>query len=214
MKFRLFLTITLFAFAQFAVAQTTGTITVSGTNPEAFSITNTSDGSLSTTINFGTLTPASGSAMSSGTSQVRLRSNKAYNLSAQATSMSFVGAGAAAGGSSIALSDIGFGITSIDATGANVANAAGHTAVALFNYDPAAVTVTNGLTPFTAGTHGTLNDITSNAQILSGPRISSKGNLSTNNNFVLVSMKIATLPQYFTPNTSFSTTVTLTIATQ
>ena len=215
MKIKIFLvTIAILSFAQIASAQTTGTVTVSGTNPEAFSITNTSDASLSTTVSFGTLTPAAGSTLASGTTQVRLRSNKAYKLSAQATSLSFVGAGSADGGSSIALSDIGFGISSVNATGANVANAAGHTVAALYNYDPSTVAVTNGLTPFTPATHGTLNDITSSAQILSGPRISSKGNLSTNNNFALVTMKIATLPQYFTPNTSFSTTVTLTIATQ
>lgn len=200
--------------AQSAFAQTAGTITVSGTDPEAFSITNATDGTLSSTINFGTLTPTSTSTLSSGTAQVRLRSNKAYKLTSQATAISFTGPGSVDGGASIALSDIGFGISSVDATGANVANAAGHNVVSLFNYDPSTSTVTNGLTPFAAGTDGTLNDITGSTQVLSGPRISTKGNISTNNNFVLVTFKLATLPQYFTPNTSFSTTVTLTIATQ
>ena len=194
--------------------QSSGTITVSGSDPEAISVTNTSDTVLSSTVNLGTLTPTTGSSLVSGSSQIRLRSNKAYTVSAQATALSFVGAGSADGGRPLALGDIGFGISSTDASGANVANATGHSVVNLFNYDPSTVTVSNGLTPFVSGTHGTLGDLASSTQIMSGPRISKQGNISTNNNFVLVTMKMATLPQYFTPNTSFSTTITLTVALQ
>ena len=194
--------------------QTSGSIVVSGSDPEAISVTNTSDTVLSSTVNLGTLTPTTGSSLVTGSTQIRLRSNKAYTVSAQATSLSFVGAGSANGGSTLALSDIGFGISSTDATGANVANATGHSVVNLFNYDPSTVAVSNGLTPYASGTHGTLSDLSSSTQIMSGPRISAKGNVSTNNNFVLVTMKMATLPQYFTPNTSFSTTITLTVGLQ
>jgi len=201
-------------FAQVGLAQTSGTITVSGTDPEAFSITSTTNATLSATVVLGTLAPATGSALTSGTTQIRLRSNKAYNLNAQVSALGFTGAGAADGGSSLALLDFGFGISSIDDTGANVANHSGHTVVALFNYDPRTISVTNGLTPYVAGTHGTLNDIASNTQILSGPRISTLGNISTDNNFVLATLVVATLPQYFTPNASFSATITLTIASQ
>jgi hypothetical protein len=201
-------------FAQIVSAQTSGTITVSGTDPESFSITSTTNATLSATVVLGTLAPATGGTLTSGTAQIRLRSNKAYNLNAQVSALGFVGAGAIDGGSTIALLDFGFGISSIDATGANVANAAGHTVVALFNYDPRTVAVTNGLTPYVPSTHGTLNDITSSTQILSGPRISALGNISTDNNFILATLAVATLPQYFTPNTSFSATITLTIASQ
>ena len=201
-------------FARMGFAQTSGTITITGTDPDAFSITNTSDATLSATVVLGVLTPATGGTLTSGTTQIRLRSNKAYNLSAQVTALNFTGPGAADGGATIALTDFGFGISSIDTTGANVANAAGHTIVALFDYNPATATVTNGLTPYVPGTHGTLNNITSSTQILSGPRISTQGNISTNNNFILCTLSIATLPQYFTPNTSFSTTITLTMASQ
>ena len=205
---------TLLMFAQIGFAQTTGTITVSGTDPDAFSITNTSNAALSATIILGNLNPATGGVLTSGTAQIRLRSNKAYYLTAQTTVLSFTGAGAVDGGATIALSDFGFGISAIDATGVNVANQIGHTPVALFNYDPRTVAVTNGLTPFVSGTHGTLNDISSSVQILGGPRISTQGNISTDNNFILATLVVATLPQYFTPNTSFSTTITLTIASQ
>jgi hypothetical protein len=201
-------------FAHKGFAQTSGTITITGTDPDAFSVTNTSDATLSATVILGVLTPATGGVLSTGSTPIRLRSNKAYYLNAQATALNFTGPGTADSGATIALSDFGFGISSIDATGANVANHVGHTVVALFNYNPATTPVTNGLTPYVPGTHGTLNNITASTQILSGPRISNQGNISTDNNFILCTLSVATLPQYFTPNTSFSTTITLTIASQ
>jgi hypothetical protein len=199
-------------FAKTGWAQTTGTITITGSTPTAVSVTNTSDGTLTSTVALGSLTPAAGGTLMTSTVQARLRSNKAYTLSAQASALSISSPAAADGGASISLSDIGFGITAIDATGANVATSHTDTIASLFNYSSGFPAVTNGLTPFASGTNGTLNDLTSNTQILSGTRISAKGNLSTNNNFVLVTFGIATLPQYFTPNSGFSTTVTLTIA--
>ena len=146
------------------------------------------------------------------TVQAHLRSNKAYTLSAQAAALNVTSPGAADGGTAITLSDIGFGVTAIDATGANVTTGHTDTVVTKFNYSSGFPAVTNGLTPFVSGTNGTLNDVTSSTQILSGSRISAKGNISTNNNFILVTFGIATLPQYFTPNSGFSTTITLTIA--
>ena len=208
----LFIFLAIVCLAEAALAQTTGTITVTGTNPTSVSVTNTSDAALSTTVALGTLTPATGGTLATSTVQANLRSNKAYTLSAQASALSISGGGATDGGSAITLSDIGFGITAINATGANVATGHTDTIVSLFNYGSGFPAVTNGLTPFVAGTNGTLNDITASTQILSGSRISAKGNISTNNNFVQVTFGIATLPQYFTPNSGFSTTVTLTIA--
>jgi hypothetical protein len=199
-------------FAKTGLAQTTGTITITGSTPTAVSVTNASDGTLTSTVALGSLTPAAGGTLMTSTVQARLRSNKAYTLSAQASALSISSPAAADGGASISLSDIGFGITAIDATGANVTTGHTDTIASRFNYGSGFPAVTNGLTPFVSGTNGTLNDLTSNTQILSGTRISSKGNLSTNNNFVLVTFGIATLPQYFTPNSGFSTTVTLTIA--
>src|ERR1043165_7475025 len=103
-------------------AQTTGTITITGSDPESASITNTSDASLSSTVALGVLTPQTGGTLTTSSVAMRLRSNKAYKLSAQATALSVSGAGSTDGGSSIALGDIGFGVTAIDATGSNVAS--------------------------------------------------------------------------------------------
>lgn len=214
MKLRLFAAaVAVMMIAGTGLAQTTGTVTVTGTNPAAVSITNTSDGTLSTTVALGTLTPATGGTLTSRTFQVRMRSSKAYVLSAQATALSFNGLGAPDGGDTIAATDIGFGITTLANTAANVASSGSRTdaIVAKFNYTGGYPAVTNGLTPFVAGTNATLSDISANTQILSGSRISTKGNISTNNNFILATLGVATLPQYFTPNTDFSATITLTV---
>ena len=196
-----------------AFAQTSGTTTVTGTNPEAFSLTNVSEGTLSSTIALGTLTPAAGGTLNTNTATIRLRSNKAYKITAQAGTLSVTGAGSADGGNSVALSDIGFGITTTSLTGANVANTGSRTDAIGSGFDvsggwPAA---TNGLTPaFTK----TLNDISSATQVLSGSRISSKGNLTTDNNFITATFGASTLPQFFTPNSGFSSVITLTVASQ
>jgi hypothetical protein len=194
-------------------AQTAGTITVTGTNPESFSLTNTSEGALSSTIALGNLTPGNTNTLTTGTADVRLRSNKAYNITAQASALNVTAGGAADGGDTISLADIGFGITAMTLTGANVANTGSRTDAIAAGYDvgggwPAAA---NGLTPaFTR----TLNDVTSSTQVLSGTRISRRGNLATNDNFITVTFGVATLPQFFTPNAGFSSVITLTIASQ
>jgi hypothetical protein len=197
------------AFAQ------TGTITVSGTNPEAFSLTDTNGAPLSATLSLGTLTPANNNTLQIATPvTVRIRSNKAYKLSAQASVLSFNTPGLQQGGDDIALTDIGFGITGMTLTGANVANSGSRAETIPAGFDVSGgwgVTATNGLTPaFTK----TLNDITTDTQILQGLRVSRKGNMITDNNFISVSFGVAALPQYFTPNASFSSTITLTIASQ
>ena len=209
MRKTLLLIVVVFLMSAAAFAQTSGTITVTGTTPESFSITDTADGTVTSSIVLGTLTPSNNGTLAQNTAQVRLRSNKAYKVTAQASALNFTGAGSADGGAALGLTDVGFGITSISAAGANVAT--GHTDTITTGYDLSGgwPTPANGLTPaFTK----TLNDITSGVQVLNGTRISARGNLSTNNNFVLVTFGAATLPQFFTPNTGFSTTITLTIS--
>ena len=196
------------AFAQ------TGTINITGTNPDAFSLTNTSGSALSATVAFGVMAPANATTVTAQEVTVRMRSNKAYKLSAQASALTINGAGAAQGGDPIALTDIGIGITGMTLDAPNVANGASRTETI-----PAGFGVTNGNCP--AATNGltptfgkTLNDIQASTEILSGQRISKKGNLATDNNFIEINVGVATLPQFFTPNTGFSATITLTMASQ
>jgi hypothetical protein len=210
-KKSIFAVLAMTAMAATATAQTTGTIIINGNNPAAVSITNDTDTALSTTVVMGTLTPTTGGTLTPASFPIRLRSSRAYVLSAQATALSFTGLDPANGGATMSAADLGFGITTLTNTGANVAAGRTDTIIPLFNYTGGFPTVTNGLTPFVVGTHGTLGDVSANTQILSGGRISARGNISTNNNYITATLALAALPQYFTANTSFSTTVTLTV---
>ncbi len=207
------------ACALAAVAQTSGTIGISGTIPEAFSLLSSSDGNLASSTVLGAWTIANNATMLAITPvDVRVRSNKAYKINASAT-FTKSAEGAADGGDGLAVTDIGFGITAIDATGANVANklAGDHTVVAKFNYTAAgnlSLAAADGLSPFVAASKATLNDISGandGAQVVSGKRISTKGNIATQTNFVNYKVGLAMLPQYFTP-AGFASVVTLTIS--
>jgi hypothetical protein len=199
-----------------ALAQTSGTVTLTGTIPDAVSITNSSDTALSTTVTLGVLVATNNTALVAITPvDVHVRSNKQYKLNA---SMVFTNAGngTVAGGDSIAATDIGFGITAVSATGANVA--AGHTDTLTTKFDytttpMSALPNATGTTPFVAGTNGTLNDISTSTQVVQGTRISRKGNIITPDNYLKLTFGVATLPQYFTPTTGFQAVITLTVVT-
>jgi hypothetical protein len=194
------------AFAQ------SGTITVDGSNPESFSLTDNTGAVLSSTITLGAMTPANPNTVVSGSAEVRLRSNKAYKLSAQASALNVTTPGLADGGDPITLLDIGFGILAMANTGTNVASSGSRNDNIVAGYSVALwPTAVNGLTPAFGKT---LNDITSSTQVLTGGRISKKGNLSTDDNFISVIFGVATLPQFHTPNAGFSSVITLTIASQ
>jgi hypothetical protein len=199
-----------------AFAQTTGTVTLTGTIPDAVSLTNISDSALSATLTLGALVATNNTTLAAITPlDVRVRSNKQYKLNA---SMVFTNAGngTVAGGDSIAASDIGFGITAVASTGANVVAGRADILTAKFNYTTtpmSALPNPTGTTPFVAGTNGTLNDITASTQVVQGPRISRKGNIITPDNFLTLTFGAATLPQYFTPTTGFQAIITLTVVT-
>jgi hypothetical protein len=80
----------------------------------AQNITNTSNGTLAGIVAFGSLTPARATTVRAAQIQFRLRDNNAagYHVDASAT-FTPTTTGAVAGGTTIAASDIGIGITSI-----------------------------------------------------------------------------------------------------
>ncbi len=202
---------------------TTGSGTFGGTVPTAFSITNTSNGNLSDALgSFSTLTIGKGTLATPATLQLQLRSNYVYKLTANAAVTAGITDGtktvASNTAKAITTGDIGVGFTAaIDASGASVVNGGASptrtdTIVSGFDVTGGWPSVTNGRTPaFTK----TLHDIYgSDVQILSGDRISASGDDSSSDNFLLLTMGIAAVPQYWTPSSGFSGTVTLTIATQ
>ena len=165
-----------------AFAQSAGTITITGSIPQSVSITSDTNAALSTTAVLGPLTAKNSSTLTQiPPVVVRIRSNQQYRLTATSV-FTITGAGLNDGGQAITPADIGFGITARDATGARVATGHTDTITPRFDYTTtgfAALPVTDGLTPFVAGTHGTLNDLTTSTQIIQGSRVSRLGNIQT-----------------------------------
>jgi hypothetical protein len=217
MKITRLLTLSALAAAA-AFAQTTGTITIGGSIPDSISMTNTGNTLLTTTTSLGALVAANSSTLATLAVpvDVRIRSNKQFKLNA-AAAFTNAGAGLNDGGTPITPSDIGFGITAKDVGGANVVTTRGLDAIpGNFDYMTttfASLPVTNGRTPFDGTTHGTLNEISSSVQVMTGNRISKLGNIQSDDNFMKLSFNVATLPQYFSPTTAFSAVITLTPVT-
>lgn len=215
---------TILAFAAAtASAQTSGTVTINGSVAKSASIRwwsftalntetgtnapNTQNSPLLFTLNVGDVSPANSNNYAGGKVKVILRTNAAYVLSAQVTSSS--GFGAASG--DITLSDVGFGLANLANSGTLVfGDPATNSVVAgSFGNDPSAASKNaDGVPTFPTS----LNSVSSATQVLSGPRISKGGSVSSPNNGLLVDTIYAIGPQYFTP-TTFSATVTYTITT-
>jgi hypothetical protein len=199
---------------------TSGTGTFGGTVPTTFSIANTSNGSLATALGtFSTLTIGRNVLSTPTPLSFRLRSNAAYKLTAQVGSLVGITDGGPSGVSTtlqaIKTGDIGFGFTTaVDRSGLSVVGGGTsptRTDSIVNGFDVIAgwPSVTTGHTPaFTK----TLHDIyAADTQIMSGDRISASGDNSSGDNFLTVTVGIATLPQYMAPG-DFSGTVMFTIA--
>jgi len=175
-------------------------------------ITNTSDGTLTVTLLFGTLTPGSSTTPAGTQVSFRLRSNKVagYHVNAQLTTFTVTPGG---GTDPITPGDIGVGIISIVAR-PNVLTPRTDAITYGFGNDPTTFpAVTNGLTPYLGAALGSarLSDLAVSTKILSGPQIAANQGLNANN-YLTVTMKFGVLPQYFTPGT-LNAVITLTIAT-
>jgi len=201
-----------------AQPERTGTLTITGSIPDAISMTASDNGNVGATATFGALTPRDNGALArfAAPMELRIRSNKRFTLSAQA-SFTNSGAGPDDGGAALSAADIGFGIIAKDASGANVVPARESDAIAQkFDYTGRSfdnLPIANGRTPFDGTTRGTLEQLSSSTTLMTGNRISKSGTNRSNDNFLLVRFDAAALPQYFSPTTSFSATITFTAAT-
>jgi|GEM_PF-1280922 len=208
-----------------ASAQTSGTVTVNGSVAKSAAIRwwsytalnsetganspNTQNSPLLFTLSLGDVSPTNTNTYAGGRVKMILRSNASYVVSAQVTTQS--GFGSAANGD-ITLSDIGFGLGNLTNSGVLVIGdpAANSTIAGSFGNDPSAAAKNgDGVPSFTTS----LNSVSAGStQVLSGPRISKAGSVSSPNNGLLVDTVYAVGPQFFTP-TTFSATVTYTITT-
>ena len=194
-----------------------GTATFGGTVPTSFSISNTSNGSLSGAFGpFGTMVVGSGMLSTPSPVVFRLRSNAPYILTAQVGTLEGISDGiAGADNSTIKTGDIGFGFTApIDQSGGSILGGGPtptrtDTIAPGFDMRGGWPSASGGHTPvFTK----TLHDIYGqDVQILNGPRISAKGDNSSDDNFITITIGIAALPQYWNAG-AFRGVVTFTIA--
>ena len=225
-----FLTIIVAMTAMVAAAQTdTGTVTINGSVGKAASLRwysftnlnstsgtnapNTQNSPLSFTLNVGDVSPNNTNSYVGGTVTVILRTNSNYTLSAQVTASSGFGAAGNTNGD-IALTDIGFGLTNLASSGSGslVTSTAvsGSSFAGSFGNNPsAAAKNADGIPSFTT----TLNNISAATQVLSGPRISKGGGLTSPNNGLLVDTNYTIGPQFFNATGNFSATITYTLAT-
>jgi hypothetical protein len=196
-----------------------GVITFGGTVPAVCWITDTSNASLAGVLgDFSTLTVGKNVLKVPTPLAIRLRSNAPYRVLVQVGSLVGITDGSASPESTTAQAiktgDIGFGITAVDVSLSRLVGG-GTTPIradqigAGFDARGGWPRVSNGHTP---NFIKTLHDIyAADTQILSGPRISADGDNNSTNNFMTVSVGIATLPQYLTA-VGFSGVVTFTIA--
>jgi len=177
-------------------------------------LTNTADATLAAVLPFGALTPARSTTPVATSASFRLRNKTAagYRLDAQLTSFIVTPTALADGGTTIARTDIGVGITSI-VPGSSVLLPRNDVITSGFNYNPGTRTSPNGLTPYQGQALGTatLNDLVASKKILGGNQIAADAKLATAGNYLTVTMAFGLLPQYFTP-ASFSAVLTLTIS--
>ncbi|HET9220078.1 MAG TPA: hypothetical protein VFR18_24075 [Terriglobia bacterium] len=171
----------------------------------AQSITTTSNGTLTVSIPFANLTPGTSTTPSSTEIQFRIRTDSNTGYRVRASAIFNVAANSPVdGGSTVTASDIGVGISSLIA-GSSVQKPRTDSIAAGFNYNPAAVSAVNGLTPYAGMTAGqaTLADLVANPNltIVSGPKISNNDGITHPNNFITVTVTFGLVGQFFTPST-------------
>jgi len=168
-------------------------------------LTNTSNGVLSANIPFGNLTPGTSTTPASTQVQFRIRSNNStgYKILVSAV-FNVTPTALVQGGNTVSASDIGVGISSI-IPGNATSSPRGDTIAVGFNYDPATVAATNGMTPYTGAALGlaTLADIVANPNmtLLSGPKVANNQGINNQNNFLTVTITFGLVGQFFTPST-------------
>lgn len=209
-----------------SAAQSTGTVTVTGVvNPSAairwsdWSPINAEVGGnapdawnapLDFTLNMGDLAAGNNLAdYAGGSVQVILRSNAPYVMSGDVTNSA--GFGSVANGD-LALTDVGFGITSLANSGPKVFGSPANDATIAggFDSDPSSAPKDIDEEPIF---NSTLADIAAPTQLIDGPRISNRGGRGSPNNGLLVDLGFAAGPQYYTPVATFSTEIEFTLAT-
>ncbi len=208
-----------------ALAQTSGTIQLSGTVATALKLTSggaatltgnvgggvtaqsAADAALATVVNFGDVGPGNANNFVCFTQPLFLRANVASTVSGAVTAESFGGAV-----NDVQKTDIGIGLQNLAVGGPN-ADISTTTITAAYNADPClAVKDADGVPAYSR----TLNNLAvatpGTALITSTGPVSLRGNFASPNNRALVDLMLAIAPQAY-GTSPFSATVTLTMTT-
>lgn len=215
----------LLALAPVAIAQTSGTITVSGQVNAAVKITSggaatltgnsgggvttqsAADALLATVVDFGDVGPGNTNNYVCFTQPLYLRANAASTVSGAVTAESFGG-----GFGDITKSDIGLGFQNLAAGGPN-ADISTTTVTAAYSSDPCAAAKTgDGVPMFSASLGGLATSTPGTMLIRSTGPISLRGNFNSANNEADVDVRLAVAPQAFRVG-AFSATLRLTMTT-
>ncbi len=206
-----------------ALAQTSGTVAISGIVNPAVRVTSggaatltgnlgggittqsPSNGALATVVDFGDVGPGNTNTRVCFIQPLFLRANAASTVSAALTDSAFGG-----GAGDLAATDIGIGFQNLVASGGN-ADVSTTTVAASFGADPCSAALDgDGIPTFSA----TLNDLApaapGTAVIASTGPISLRGSFNSPNNRADLDLSLSIVPQAFTAG-AFSATVTLTM---
>lgn len=206
-------------------AQTSGTVTISGTTSAAVKLTSggvatlagnvgggitaqsAADAALATVVNFGEVGPGNTNTYVCFTQPLFLRANAASTVSAAVTAESFPG-----GSNAVQKSDIGIGFQNLAAGGPN-ADVSTTTIVAAYATDPCAAPINGDGIPTYSAALSTLATTTPGTAVITstGP-ISLRGSFNSPNNVGEVDLLLAMVPQSYEAS-SFSATLTLTMTT-
>lgn len=207
------------------LAQTSGTVQLSGTASAAVKLTSggvatltgnvgggisaqsAADTALATVVNFGEVGPGNTNAYACFTQPLFLRANAASTVSAAVTAESFPGSSNA-----VQKSDIGIGFQNLAAGGAN-ADISTTSIPAAFNADPCGATKNgDGVPTYSAALSSLATVAPGTAVITSTGPISLRGSFNSPSNEADVDLKLAIAPQAYEAG-NFSATLTLTMTT-
>jgi hypothetical protein len=161
---------------------------------------------LTVTVNFGELSPANPNQIVRVVIPIAMRTDSAYKL--EVTRTGSVGADP----DSIQFSDIGFGIQNLRAYGNRPTNCGVNSIIANpFNNDPSTSVTINGTTG-RAQYPSSLANIGVSTLIINGPQLSENFGTAGKNDGWAFDAILAVEPQYYTPGTFGSVTLTFTIS--
>ncbi len=183
-----------------------GAATLSGNSGGGVTTQSAADAALATVVNFGDVGPANANTYVCFTQPLFIRANALSTVHAAVTAATF-----GAGANDLQKTDIGIGFRNLAAGGPDT-DISTSTITAAYSADPCAAPIGATGAPTYSASLNSLATAAPGTNILvsTGP-VSLRGSFNSNANHANMDMKMAIVPQSFTPIATFSATVTLTL---